>query len=248
MKLNNMFNEGAVGIEQALYIGKIAFNSEGASTGVSLVDIPANYVITKAVCKVGTAFNAATNNLITLGADAGISDLLNTADNADGAFATATLSPTGNNNDITVTAKKPGTAGNAIKVQLLDPSGNSKALKVTMESDTIVVSLATSEAGAITSTAAQVIAAINAALGVKDLVVAANAADNDGSVVVTAVNATALAGGTEGSNHKVGVFSKQLWLETGSTKKTVKAKYVQTGTAATTGTAEFYLFVMRLPE
>ena len=115
-----------------------------------------------------------------------------------GVKAAVTLQPggAGGNNDITVTAKNAGAAGNSIKVQLKNPGVNSQALKVLLESDTIVVSLATDAAGTITSTAAQVIAAINAALYVKDLVTASNAAGSDGTGVVAAVNATPLAGGT----------------------------------------------------
>lgn len=110
--------------------------------------------------------------------------------------ATVTLAPAGVNNDIVIIAKEGGTAGNAIKVQLKDPGANNATLKVTIETDTIVVSLATDGAGAITSTANQVNTAINAALYVKDLVTAANAAGNDGTGVVTAIAATPLAGGT----------------------------------------------------
>lgn len=103
----------------------------------------------------------------------------------------------GKDNDITFTAVAPGVTGNALKVQLLDPSGNDKALAVDIIGDTVVVSLATDAGGAITSTAADVIAAVNAHLVVKTLIKAAVAAGNDGSGVVTALVATALAGGTD---------------------------------------------------
>lgn len=109
--------------------------------------------------------------------------------------ATLKTGVVGSNNAILWTAKTPGTPGNAIRLQLKDPSGNSKPLVVTLENDTIVVSLATSEAGAITSTAAEVIAAVNSAL-VNGLVVAANDGESTGEGVVAAVDATALAGGT----------------------------------------------------
>ena len=131
MKLNHLFNEGACGIEQALYAGKVKFDTEGADTGVALVDVPANHIITRAVCKVKAAFNAATTNVLTLGTDENVADLL----------------------------------------------------------------------------------------GANDV--------------------------TEGTP---GAYQKQTWLETGAAKKTVKAKFTESGTAATTGEAEFYIFVMRLPE
>ena len=131
MKLRYMYNEGACGIEQGLYAGKVAFDTADIATGVSLIEVPANCIITKAVCKVKTAFNAAATNVLTLGTDAGITELLAAEDITEGA---------------------------------------------------------------------------------------------------------------------TGAYQKPAWIETGSTKKTVKAKYTESGTAATAGEAEFYIFVMRLPE
>lgn len=109
-------------------------------------------------------------------------------------FATLDTGVVANNNAITFTSKIPGNAGEAIKVQLKDPGANNAALKVTMENDTIVISLATDGAGAITSTAAQVIAAVSSALVVKDYVSAANTGASTGAAAVVAVAATALAG------------------------------------------------------
>lgn len=117
----------------------------------------------------------------------------------DAAAAVAAFLDTGvvaNNNAITFTAKNAGTGGNAIKVQLKDPAGNNQALAVSISGDTIVVSLATDGVGAITSTAADVIAAVNAHLLANQLVSAANTGASTGAAVVAAVNATALAGGT----------------------------------------------------
>lgn len=131
MKLKNLFNEGACGIEQALYAGKVAFDTGDIDAGIALVEVPANHVITRAVCIVKTAFNAVTTNVLTLGTDASVIDLL---------------------------------------------------------------------------------------------------------------GATAVTEGTPGT------YQAQTWIETGSAKKTVKAKFTESGAAATTGTAEFYIFVMRLPE
>jgi hypothetical protein len=110
-------------------------------------------------------------------------------------IASLTTGVEGNNNAILWTAIKGGTGGNGIKIQLKDPAGNDQLLKVLVETDTIIVSLATGGAGAITSTAAQVIAAVNASLLVKDLVTAANAGTSTGAGVVAAVAATSLAGG-----------------------------------------------------
>jgi len=100
------------------------------------------------------------------------------------------------NTALLITALAYGVIGNSIKVQLLDPSGNNQALAVSISGDTIVVSLATSAEGAITSTAAEIAAAINAHLLAKQLVVAsADVGESSGEVAVAAVAATALAGG-----------------------------------------------------
>lgn len=102
------------------------------------------------------------------------------------------------NNAILWTAKVPGTAGESIKVQLLDPAQASQDLAVSVSGDTIVVSLETSAApAAITSTAAEVIAAVNAHLVANQLVTAANAGASTGDGVVAAVAATALDEGAD---------------------------------------------------
>lgn len=101
------------------------------------------------------------------------------------------------NNAILWTAKVPGTAGESIKVQLLDPAQASQDLAVSVSGDTIVVSLETSAVPAITSTAAEVIAAVNAHLVANQLVTAANAGASTGDGVVAAVAATALDEGAD---------------------------------------------------
>lgn len=116
-----------------------------------------------------------------------------------------------NNNAITWTAKEAGTEGNSIKVQLKDPGGNDKALTVNIVGDVIEVSLATNGAGAIISTAAQVIAAVNTHLTAKKLVSAANTEASTGVGVVVAVGATPLEGGTAGTaNDAEGVLMNDV--------------------------------------
>ena len=113
--------------------------------------------------------------------------------------ATLDTGVVGDNNAITFTAKVAGAIGNATKVQLKDPAGNDQALKVDIAGDVVEVSLATGPAGAITSTAAQVIVAVNAHLFAKTLVSATNTGASTGVGVVAAVAATALADGADGS-------------------------------------------------
>jgi hypothetical protein len=103
----------------------------------------------------------------------------------------------GSNNAILWTAKVPGAAGETIKVQLLDPSANNQDLAVSVVGDTVVASLKTGSGGAIESTAAQVIAAVNAHLVAKTLVIAANSGASTGAGVVAAVAATALDNGAD---------------------------------------------------
>jgi hypothetical protein len=114
-----------------------------------------------------------------------------------GVASTVTLkaSDAGARDDIVITAKQTGVAGNAIKVQLVNPDAASASLKVAVETDVIRVYVATDGNKAITSTIGQVIAAINATLYVKDIVVATLADGSAEGDVVIAVAATPLAGG-----------------------------------------------------
>lgn len=115
------------------------------------------------------------------------------------ASATLTTSLTGTNNDLVFTAASSGTFGNRVRVAYLDPGANDATLSVAVVGDTsfetINVSLATNGSGTITSTAAQVQAAIEAHADASGLVTIAAAGGNDGSGVVTALAATALSGG-----------------------------------------------------
>lgn len=81
------------------------------------------------------------------------------------------------------------------RVQLVNPGANDQALAIDVDGRDVIVSLATGVAGAITSTAALVIAAINEHNDASQLVVAANEGASSGAGVVAAVALTALAGG-----------------------------------------------------
>lgn len=101
------------------------------------------------------------------------------------------------NNAIRFTAKDAvGALGNDIHVELKDPAGNSKSLSVGVEGEDITVNLATDGSGAITSTAAQIIAAI-AASGAAGIITAANETGSSGAGVVEAAARTALANGVD---------------------------------------------------
>lgn len=103
--------------------------------------------------------------------------------------------------DITFTRDTAGLdsdLGGSVSVAYIDPSANDAALSVSVTVDgsgnqTINVSLATDSGGAITSTAADVVAAVNGDATAGGLVTAA--ADGAGTGVLAAEAATALVGG-----------------------------------------------------
>jgi hypothetical protein len=113
----------------------------------------------------------------------------------DAAQAAVTINPTGDDNALVYTAVQYGARGNLISIAYVNPSANNAALAVTVSGQAISVSLATNGGGSITSTAAQVLAAIEAHPVASTMVTVADAADNDGSGVVTAIAADFLEGG-----------------------------------------------------
>ncbi|MEN9924162.1 MAG: B-type flagellin [Pseudomonadota bacterium] len=118
----------------------------------------------------------------------------------DAVAATVNVNPTGDDNGLTFTAKTYGAAGNNISVTYNDPGAASQSLSVSVSGTSIVVSLATNGGASITSTAAQVKAAIEAVQAAANLITIAimtsdSGVGDDGSGVVTAMAATALADG-----------------------------------------------------
>lgn len=99
-------------------------------------------------------------------------------------------------NAIRWTAKQPGRSGNSLAVVLKRPAA-STPLSVSGAYGLVVVTCATDALGAIESTAAQVIAAVNASPTASLLVTAANAPDSDGSGVIGVQAKTYLAGGLD---------------------------------------------------
>lgn len=99
---------------------------------------------------------------------------------------------TGSNNDLDFVAKAGGSGGLAITVAYVNPAANNAALSVAVSSNAITVNLATGSGGAITSTAAQIKAAIDAYPAAAALVQVANAPSNDGTGVVIALSPTNL--------------------------------------------------------
>ncbi|WP_053225888.1 M14 family zinc carboxypeptidase [Solirubrobacter soli] len=98
---------------------------------------------------------------------------------------TTTLSAANQPKTVVLTSKAWGhEGGNDLKAQLLDPQSTNSQLRVAVADNTITVTLATDQGGAITSTAAQVIAAINGNAAASALVTASNYRTSDASGVV----------------------------------------------------------------
>lgn len=111
--------------------------------------------------------------------------------------ATLTTALTGTHNDLVFTARDGGPGGNDITITYV-VSGTNTALACAVNGKAIVVTVATDGAAAATSTAAQVKAKIESTADANALVQVALASSNDGTGIVTALTATALAGGTLG--------------------------------------------------
>lgn len=111
--------------------------------------------------------------------------------------ATAAIGVLASNNAQTITAKLAGVAGNNISLRLLKPLTNSAALSVAVVGNAITVNLATSGAGAITTTATQLAAAIAGNAAANALVGVANTGASTGAGVVAALPTTFLAGGVD---------------------------------------------------
>lgn len=112
-------------------------------------------------------------------------------------YAGLATSLAGANNDLQFAAASPGAAGANITVTYADPGAADQALSVTVAGNNITVNLATGGAGAITSTAASILAAIQADAAASALVDVSLAGTNDGTGVVTAMAQTNLSAGVD---------------------------------------------------
>lgn len=102
------------------------------------------------------------------------------------------------NNGLTWTSTLTGKLGNDVTVQLVDPKANSQSLSVAVVGKAITVNLATSNLGAITSTAANVATAIGASIEASALVTVGNTLTSSGAGVVAAqYKPVPLAGGLD---------------------------------------------------
>jgi len=102
--------------------------------------------------------------------------------------------------ELVFTAKERGPDGNDITIEYVDPEEANAAVAVEVDGTAIKVLLVPGEGGAITTTANDIIAAF----ADNELVGVAKKAGNDGTGVVTAMVATALAGGQDSTPAKKG--------------------------------------------
>jgi len=112
---------------------------------------------------------------------------------AEPSAAVAASKTFGTTNTITLTAVTPGAAGNLIQAQFVDPGANDQALTVQVTGGLIVVRYATDSSGAITSTPAQVKAALDSIAAVTALVTVASA----GTAAMAAIALAPLANGAD---------------------------------------------------
>ena len=117
----------------------------------------------------------------------GVIGIIGTAPNAQqevkASLSTGVVSA---NNALTCTSKRTGILGNDTGVFLKDPKAASSALAVTVDNGIITVSLATNSSGVITSTGAQVKAAVEAQVTANALVTLAHTGGSTGASAVTA--------------------------------------------------------------
>lgn len=118
--------------------------------------------------------------------------------------AACTTALAGNNNDLVLTAKTKGVAGNSISITYVNPGVETATESVVVTGKDIVVTLRS--VSSVLSTAAQVKAAIEANVAANALVSVANAGGNDGTGAVIALAKTNLTGGVDGTPAAAGTY------------------------------------------
>lgn len=115
------YNIGACGMNQTFNAGEVKYNDTGVSDGIKLFKLPAGTIITKAVAVVGTAFNAATTNVLTVGFKTSKNEIMASADITAGTAATylkSTFVTVPADGDVYVKYTQTGTAATAGKATI----------------------------------------------------------------------------------------------------------------------------------
>jgi hypothetical protein len=124
--------------------------------------------------------------------------------------------------------------GKAITVELKDPSGNDQPLSVVVTGTNVVVNLATDNTGAITSTATDVVTAINALTGTERIITASGT----GATPLTAKGPQNLSGGADfvaGNKEKATLTITGPATATGTINVTLTNPAVSVDVQVTTG-------------
>ena len=79
---------GICGVEQMFYAGSVAYNDTDIDKGIVLKELPNNVYITRAVAVVGTAFDAGTTNVLTVGTNDDCDNILDSSDITEGTAGT----------------------------------------------------------------------------------------------------------------------------------------------------------------
>ena len=85
------YDIGTCGVEQLFYAGEITFDTDGASTGVETLELPAGVIVTRATAVVNKAFNAGTTNVLTVGTNDDADDILSSSDITEGTAGVYTV-------------------------------------------------------------------------------------------------------------------------------------------------------------
>lgn len=87
MKLK-AYNFGACGMCQMFHAGTVKFDTKDIATGAPICQIPKGMIVTRAIAVVGTAFNAATTNVLTIGKKTNKNEILGAVDITEGTAGT----------------------------------------------------------------------------------------------------------------------------------------------------------------
>lgn len=101
------------------------------------------------------------------------------------------------NNGLTFTAATAGVGGNDVSIRIFNPGTNSATLSITVSGKAISISLATSGAGAATTTAAQLVTAFQGVAAATALASVTSVSGSTGAGVMTTQATTFLSGGLD---------------------------------------------------
>lgn len=191
---------GSGGVDEGQFVVATALTSQqiladastGVADGIAVESVDAGQKTTMVMMVPGTVMEVLAEAGVTAGSKVGVSANGKASLSAGATLATGTV---GANNAITWTAKEGVNIATPPRITIVDPAGNNGALAVDVDGRDIIVTSATDGASAISSTAADVIAAILEHDAASQMVSAASTGASTGLGLVLAVAQTALASG-----------------------------------------------------